>query len=97
MLEKTQIEAFLEFREKYPDIKVGKHSFEKCKLFFVIPLRMQDRNSCCCRVHMEIRMLFQVCMNFRKVLLEKDPTGEETYPLNSHLDDLFNETLFLKD
>lgn len=33
ILEKTQTEAFLEFRDKYPDIKMGQHSFEKCKPF----------------------------------------------------------------
>lgn len=97
ILEKTQTEAYLEFQEKYPDIKMGQRSFERCKPFFVIAPIPQDRNSCCCRIHVEIRMLFQVCMSYRKTLLEKDPTQESTYPLYSHLNDLVNETLCAKE
>ena len=76
---------------------MGQRSFEKCKPFFVTPPREQDRNSCCCRVHVEMRMIFQVCMAYRKSLLEKDPTREGVYPLYTHLNDLVNVTLCEKE
>ena len=58
----------------------------------VLRHRDQDRQSCCCRVHIEIRMLFKACMTFRRnVLKGEDET--ETYPVYEHLSDIISETL----
>ena len=36
-LEKTQTEAYLEFKSKYPEIKISQRLFENYKPFFVVP------------------------------------------------------------
>ena len=92
MLEKTQTEVYEEFKAKFPEVRMGQRAFEKCKPFYVIETRPQDRQSCCCRAHVEIRMLFKACMAFRRNLLkEEDET--ERYPVYEYLSDLINETL----
>lgn len=92
VLEKTQTEVYEEFKAKFPEVHMGQRAFEKCKPFYVIETRPQDRQSCCCRAHVEIRMLFKACMAFRRNLLkEEDET--ERYPVYEHLSDLINETL----
>lgn len=67
-------------------------SFESCKPFFVIAPRSQDKVTCCCRLHVETRMLFQTCMEFqRNVLAAK---GEnDTFSVFEHLDDIVKQTL----
>ena len=67
VMEMTQNEAFNEFKAKFPDVKMGQRTFENCKPFYVVPDRPQDRNSCCCRTHVETRMLFTTCINYRRV------------------------------
>lgn len=89
ILEKTQTEAYLEFQQKYPDIKMGQRTFESCKPFYVTTPRSQDKISCCCRIHVETRMVFQSCMEFRRQLAERP----EQYIVYKHLTDLVNETL----
>ena len=59
LLERSQSEVYLEFKQKYPELKIGQRTFEKCKPFFVKQAREQDRVLCCCRTHVETRMLFQ--------------------------------------
>ena len=62
----TQTEVFLAYKRKYPDVKIGQRAFEKCKPFYVTPPRMQDRNLCYCRVHVDMCMAFKSCMDCRK-------------------------------
>ena len=94
ILEKTQTEAYLQFKDKNPDIKMGQRTFEKCKPFYVIAPRSQDRNTCCCRSHVEMRMVFASCMNFRrKTLLTSDDACDNQFPVYEHLKDLVEETL----
>jgi len=95
ILEKTQTEVYNEFKEKYPNIIMGQRYFEGCKPFFVIPTRTQDRNSCCCRLHVEIQMLFKSCMNFRRKLLANSPELAEEGNANIfyHLSDLVSSTM----
>ena len=89
ILEKTQTEAFLEFKQKYPQIKMGQRTFESCKPFYIATPKLQDRVSCCCRIHVETRMVFQSCMAFRRKL---DQLSHE-YTAYEHLSDLVNQTL----
>ena len=94
ILEKTQTEAFLQFKRDNPGIKMGQRTFEKCKPFYVIAPRRQDRNTCCCRAHVEMRMVFGSCMDFRrKTLLTADESTREHFPVYEHLTDLIEETL----
>ena len=48
VLEKTQTEAFLEFKQKCSEIKMGQRTFESCKPFYIATPKSQDRISCCC-------------------------------------------------
>ena len=95
ILEKTQTEVYLEFKAKYPEVKMRQRSFERCKPFFVIAPRSQDKVTCCCRLHVETRMLFQTCMEFRKQVLA---TKEESvnFSVFEHLDDIVKQTLCAK-
>ena len=71
MLEKTQTEAYLEIKAKHPEVKKGQRSFERCKPFFVGAARSQDKITCCCWLHVEIRTVFQSCMEFRRSVIVK--------------------------
>lgn len=93
ILEKTQNEIYEEFKRKYPEVLMGQRTFESCKPFFVVPARPADRNSCCCWAHVEKRMLFTECMNFRKTVLKQKPSNNVDYPVFDHLNDLINATL----
>lgn len=89
ILEKTQTEAYMEFKQKYPEIQMGQRTFESCKPFYIATPRPQDRISCCCRIHVETRMVFQSCMEFRQQLGQIP----EQFNVYKHLSDLVSETL----
>ncbi|CAC5406377.1 unnamed protein product [Mytilus coruscus] len=59
ILEKTQTEVYTDFRIENPEIKISQRSFENCKPFFVRPIRQKDRQTCCCRYHVEIKSSFK--------------------------------------
>ena len=63
-LEKSQTELYLEFCEANPNIHVGQRSFEYCKPWFV--RRLDERNTCCCRSHIEMEYVFQAWQGFHK-------------------------------
>ena len=89
VLEKTQTEVYISFKEKYPDLKISQRLFERLKPYFVVPVRPCDRETCCCRYHVEARYLFKSCMDFRKKIT---PLSEH-FPIFTHLTDLTNHTL----
>ena len=47
--------------------------FESYKPFFVMQVKQKDRNTCCCRQHIEVRSLIKKCMEFRKHLYALNP------------------------
>lgn len=57
-LEKTQTEAYLEFKSKYPEIKISQRLFENYKPFFVVPELKTD-------VHVAVDSTWKcvVCLN----------------------------------
>lgn len=73
VLEKTQTEAFLAFRENNPTVKICQRSFEKLKPFFVQPIRPNDKQTCCSIYHIEIRGIFKSYMDFRRKVLKNNP------------------------
>ncbi|CAG2205864.1 unnamed protein product [Mytilus edulis] len=96
ILEKTQTEVYTAFLAEYPDIKMSQRFFEKCKPFFVRPVREQDRTTCCCRYHIEFRTIFSECMKQRKLILESTHDRaivEARYPIFKSQADMFAETL----
>ena len=95
ILDKTQTEVYLEFKAKHPEIKMGQRSFERCKPFFVIAPRSQDKITCCCRLHVETCMVLQSCMEFRRNTLAKNGMNEK-FPVFEHLNDIVNKTLCIK-
>ena len=72
---------------------MGQRTFESCRPFFVVPARPVDRDSCCCEAHIEMRMLFTECMNFRKRVLKEQPDKAVDHPVYDHLSELVNTTL----
>ena len=68
-------------------------AFENCKPFFVVPARPEDRNSCCCRQHVEIRMLFKTCMDYRRSIVSKDAERSTVFQVYDSLNELVDETL----
>ena len=93
ILEMTQTEAFLEFKKNNP---MGQRTFEKCKPFFVIAPRAQDGNSCCCRIHVEMQMIFKTCMDYRRKLCAQN-ADYENIKLYERLSDIVGDTLCSKD
>lgn len=93
ILEKTQSEIFEDFKRKFPEIAMKQRAFENCKPFFVVPARPQDRNSCCCRQHVEIRMLFRSCMDYRRNIISKDEERSREFKVYDSLNELVDETL----
>jgi hypothetical protein len=59
ILENTQTEIFLQFKNEYPDVRIGQRAFEKCKPYFVRTAQFKDKLTCCCRQHVEMRSLFK--------------------------------------
>jgi hypothetical protein len=96
-LEKTQTEAYLEFKSKYPEIKISQRLFENYKPFFVVPVRPKDRCTCCCRQHVEMRCVFKQCMQFQKSILKnKSNVERESYPIFEHISDIVKLTVSTK-
>lgn len=94
ILEKTQTEVYLDFKKKNPSVKIGQRQFESYKPFFVTSVRQKDRNTCCCRQHVEIRGLFKSTMEYRKKLLKGMNTSRANeFRVYDHLTDIVNETL----
>lgn len=67
---------------------MGQRYFQGCKPFYVVPARTKERNSCCCRAHVEAQLLCKSCMRFRQTLKRDDD-----FPIFTHLTDLVNVTL----
>lgn len=96
VLEKTQTEAFLEFQQLHPEVKVKQRKFESLKPFFVKQATERDRRSCLCRKHVETKIVFDACMKFRKGTgKETDNDGE--YPVLKTLTELVEKTLCPKE
>ena len=76
VLEKTQTEAFLEFQQLYPNVKVKQRKFESLKPFFVKQAKERDRRSCLCRKHVETKIVFNPCMKFRQGIAKEADNNE---------------------
>lgn len=91
VLQKTQTEAYLDFKQNNPEIKISQRCFEQLKPYFVKPARERDRLTCMCRQHVELKIVFDACMRYRKSIL----ADSEIHEVNvySHLGDLVKESL----
>ena len=93
VIEKTQTDAYIDFVAKYPDIKIGQRTFDKLKPFFVRPASEKDRNTCCCRYHIESNLLFKSCMKFRKSKNQSETSEVESYPVYENLGEIIDVAL----
>ena len=50
----------------HPKIKISQRKFENLKPYFVKGARERDRQTCMCRQHIELQIVFKECMKFRK-------------------------------
>ena len=85
ILEKTQTEAYTDFKDLNPDLKISQRTFEKYKPFFVKPVRVKDKCTCCCRYHVEFGHAFRRGMQLRAALRKKHNITSEDCPLFDHL------------
>ena len=93
-LEKTQTEAYLEFKSKYPEIKISQRLFENYKAFSVLPIRRKYRYTCCCLQNVEMRCVFKQYIQFRKSILKnKSNVERESYHIFKHISDIVKLTL----
>ena len=90
VLEVTQTEAFQKFQTEHPDVKIKQRKFESLKPFFVKGAKERDRQTCMCRHHVEIQMVFKDCMKFRSQMSEKEGADATIY---SSLAEVISQTL----
>jgi hypothetical protein len=45
------------------------------------PASEKDRNTCCCRYHIESNLFFKSCMKFRKSKNQSETSEVESYPV----------------
>jgi hypothetical protein len=80
VIEKTQTDVYIDFVAKYPN-KIRQKTFDKLKPFFVRPVSEKDRNTCCCRYHIESNLLLKSCMKFRKSKNQSETSEVESFPV----------------
>ncbi len=93
VLEKTEREIFLDFKNEHPNIKMGETMFRRCKPFFVVAARKQDRKTCLCRKHVELRMVLRSCAKFRSACYSNGSIDKELYPPLESVTNTVNTTL----
>lgn len=93
VVEKTQTDAYIDFVAKYPHIKIGQRTSDKLKPFFVRAASEKDRNTCCCRYHIESNFLFKSCIKFRKSKNQSETSVVESYPVYENLGEIIDVTL----
>lgn len=93
ILERTQTEIFLQFKQDYPETKMEQRAFEKCKPYFVRPAANKDKATCCCRTHVETRSLFKTCMQYRKKVASHQRNRNDNPKTYDSLSDLVDATL----
>lgn len=92
ILEKTQTEVYEEFKKENTDLKVSQRSFERLKPFFIRQMRAKDRVTCCCRKHVELKMIFKKCMDYRRKILQ-DQQHTSQYCIYERVMGLVEDTL----
>ena len=93
VLEKTQSEVYDDFKQKYPEIKISLRSFENCKPYFVRSVRPTDRQTCCCRYHIELNGVFKSCMRFRKTTLHDKYNSDNPVKVFERAHDMYSQTI----
>ena len=95
VLEKTQTEAYVEFTAMHPDIKISQRKFENLKPFFVKGARERDRQTCMCRQHVELQIVFKDCMKFRKKVInsKEEGTNEAALEVYASVGNIIEQTL----
>ncbi|WAR01723.1 hypothetical protein MAR_008281 [Mya arenaria] len=74
------------FKMTHSNIKISQRCFERLRPFFVQPLRPKDRNTCCCRKHVEAILLFRKCMEYNR-------KHDRTHLSYEHLTDVVQTTM----
>ncbi|CAG2187336.1 unnamed protein product [Mytilus edulis] len=92
ILEKTQSEVYMDFKNKYPSVKVCQSLFERCKPYFVRAASTEDCVTCCCRYHLEMKHVFKAAMNNRKKCNQNLPSDRQ-FPVYASVTDMCNATL----
>ena len=94
--EKTPTDAFCEFVKIHPELKIKQRKFESLKPFFVKQAKERDRRSCLCRKLVEIKIVFNSCMKFRRELIKKSGRDDESLYIIQSIKEAADRTLFPK-
>ena len=106
ILEKTQTEIYEDFKiyaSQDPALctlkMMTQRTFESLRPYFVRPARPKDRQTCCCRSHVEIRSLFKATMDFRGKVKKAKASDEQylSFPRYTHVSDMVEATLCPKE
>ena len=92
VLEKTQTEVYKSFKKQNPEIKISQIQFEKYRPFYVRAVREKDRNTCMCRYHVEMRILFRHIQTYRSSLIENGKINNPSIEFDC-LSDVIDSTL----
>ena len=95
ILEKSQTEIYFDFKKENPNLQLSQRAFEQLRSYFVAPCKTNDRRACLCRYHVEIHLLFNAAMNFRKSLIHE--FGNEIIKMFHSVTELVDESLCPKD
>ena len=94
VLEKTQTEAYVEFTSMHPEIKISQRKFENLKPFFVKGAKERDRQTCMCRQHVELQIVFKDCMKYRKKVVDaREEEHQADAQVYSSVSDVIEQTL----
>ena len=91
VLEQTQTDAFREFQQMHPEVKIQQRKFESLKPFFVKQAKERDRKSCLRRKHVEMQIVFNACMKFQRGVLNK--SGQDDSLLMKYVTEASEKTL----
>ena len=89
-------EAYVEFTSIHPEIKISQRKFENLKPFFVKGARERDRQTCMCRQHVELQIVFKDCMKFRKRVIDASLEKRDELEVYTSVGSAIEQTLCLK-
>ena len=94
VLEKNQTEGYVEFTSMHPEIKISQRKFENLKPFFVKGAKERHRQTCKCRQHIDLQIMFKDCMKFQKKVVDaREEEHQADTQVYTSVSDVIEQTL----
>lgn len=93
VLEKTQRKCFYTINGLIQALRYPNGCLSSASLFCVRPVRENDRQTCCCRYHVEVKTVFKSCAAFGNNLSLQQEDGEDGIRQLQSLTDTVDATL----